>query len=460
MRITILQKIVVAILTLSASIAMSRSSVALANGPAVAGSRGVFGEGVIGDLVWELRANGGGCKHPGKPATWCDESDRSGILSDMAIEDTMVDLIRSPRIRFVAVSYYAFGSPRVADALCEQAASRQLQVSAILQDWPVPRGAGSNGYKKIFECAATTPNLNVVKLGGQGGIHHAKIFLASESLDPFDPAMPDIKAKILVTVSSANLSHNGVGMHLENWLIMNGPASNAVLRSNWCYVKALPLLTDNRPAFHEAHSACLAKAQVNSDSSSEVDVTPSVVGVAPVQFIPMPATKPAPKAIDALLALIAGSRQSVKVAAHIFTASRTARSGLVEELIAASRRGVKVEILLDDNTEMAFRRLPGWQHLKVVSDDIDAVQKLLTSPVILRSVDTNEATSQLHHNKFIIVDGHHLWTGSGNFTASSLAGRNTEQFYLIHDMAITAAFGRLWDHINASAIPFGELAGN
>ena len=121
---------------------------------------------------------------------------------------------------------------------------------------------------------------------------------------------------------------------------------------------------------------------------------------------------------------------------------------------------MKVEILLDDNTEMAFRRLPGWQHLKVGSDDIDAVQKLLTAPVILRSVDTNEATSQLHHNKFIIVDGHDLWTGSGNFTASSLAGRNTEQFYVIHDRAITDAFGRLWDLLDKSAVPFGELAGN
>jgi len=455
MKTNILPKIVVALLALNASIFMSMpgSPVALANGPAVAGSRGVFGEGVVGDLAWELRANGGGCRHPGKPATWCDESDRPGILSDMAIEDTMVDLIRSPRIRFVAISYYAFGSPRVADALCEQAASRQLKVSAILQDWPVPRGAGSNGYKKIFECAATIPNLRVVKLGGQGGIHHAKIFLASESLDPFDPSMPDIKAKILVTVSSANLSHNGVGMHLENWLIMNGPASNPVLRGNWCYVKALPLLAENRPEFHEVHRTCLANAQAMSGTSSEARA-------APIEFIPMPATKPAPKAIDSLLALIAGSRESVKVAAHIFTASRTAHSGLVEELIAAARRGVKVEILLDDNTEMAFRRLPGWQHLKVGSDDIDAVQKLLTSPVILRSVDTNEATSQLHHNKFIIVDGHELWTGSGNFTASSLAGRNTEQFYVIHDQAITAAFSRVWDLLKKSAVPFGELAGN
>jgi phosphatidylserine/phosphatidylglycerophosphate/cardiolipin synthase-like enzyme len=363
----------------------------------------------------------------------------------------MVAWIRSPRTRFVAVSYYAFGSPSVADALCEEATQRALKVEAILQDWPSPRGPGSSGYRKLVECAQTTPSLRVTKLGAEGGIHHAKIFLASESPDPFDQASPDTDARTVVTVSSANLSHNGVGMHLENWLIMEGPASEAVLRANWCYVQSLPHLAGARNDFHQAHLACQANARaVSGANASQNDA---------IQFIPMPATRPARKAIDALLETIASAQKSIHVAAHIFTAARTTRSGLVAELIAAARRGVDVTILLDDDTELVYRRLGPWQRLKVGSDDLEAVQMMLSSPVKLKSVDTNEQTSQLHHNKFIVIDGQTLWTGSGNFTASSLAGRNTEQFYLIRDTAIVQAYNELWNLIDLSATPFGTLQG-
>lgn len=408
-------------------------------------SRGVMGSGQTGSLSWEVRAHAGGCAHPGKPATWCDESDRAGIVTDMGIEDMMVREINAPETRFVAVSYYAFGSPRVADAICERTVAGTLRAVAVLQDWPNPRGTGSDGYRKLFACAENNPALSVTKLGGEGGIHHAKIFLASESENPFNPSSLGTDARILVTVSSANLSHNGVGMHLENWLIMQGPASNEVLRGNWCYVNALPLLAGNRGGFHQAHTACLSTAAAASHDASDRDV----------QFIPMPATKPAPKAIDALLSMISSAQESIQVAAHIFTSARTSRSGLVVALIDAARRGVRVEIMLDDDTEMVFRRLPGWQRLKVGADDIEAVQTLLSSPVKIKSIDTNEGTGQLHHNKFIIVDDRYLWTGSGNFTASSLAGRNTEQFYVIRDQEITDAYRKIWEILERSATPFG-----
>lgn len=409
-------------------------------------SRGVFGSGQSGSLSWEVRAHAGGCAHPDKPASWCDESDRPGIVADMGIEDMMVREVNAPGNKFVAVSYYAFGSPRVADAICERTRAGTLRAIAILQDWPNPRGTGSDGYRKLVACAENNPALGVTKLGGEGGIHHAKIFVASESLNPFDPSDLRTDARIIATVSSANLSHNGVGMHLENWLIMQGPASNQVLRGNWCYVNALPLLAGSRGDFHKANTDCLSAA-----ASASHDAIMSEI-----EFIPMPATKPAPKAIDALLGMISSSRESIKVAAHIFTAARTSRSGLVSGLIDAARRGVRVEILLDDDTEIVFRRLPGWQRLKVGADDIEAVQTLLSSPVKIKSVDTNEGTSQLHHNKFIIVDDRYLWTGSGNFTASSLAGRNTEQFYVIRDQEITDAYRKIWDILENGSTPFGE----
>lgn len=411
--------------------------------------RGVFGSGMAGELTWEVRANGGGCAHPDKPDTWCDESNRSSILSDMAIEPFMESYIRSPKTRFVAVSYYAFGSPSVADALCEEAMNRNLQVVAVLQDWPQPRGPGSSGYRKLVECADSTPNLRVTKLGGEGGIHHAKIFLAAESADPFAINAPQPESRMVVTVSSANLSHNGVGMHLENWLIMSGPARERVMRGNWCYVQSLPMLAVNRGDFHSANTTCLTNAAGIAGSIRDT--------ASGIEFIPMPATRPARKAIDGLLEQVSAAQQSIKVAAHIFTAARTPRSGLVAELVAAARRGVEVTILLDDDTEMVYRRLGDWQRLKVGGDDIEAVQMLLSSPVKLRSVDTNEKTSQLHHNKFIVIDDKILWTGSGNFTASSLAGRNTEQFYIVRDAGIVQAYSSIWQVLHTSSVPFGTL---
>jgi hypothetical protein len=414
--------------------------------------RGSFGSGQTGVLSWEVRANSGGCGHAGKPGTWCDESNRADILADMAIEPFMESFIRSPKTKFVAISYYAFGSTRIADAICEETSRRELKVEAILQDWPEPRGPGSDGYRKLIDCANSSPNLRVTKLGGEGGIHHAKIFLAAESPDPFDISAPQPEAGMVVTVSSANLSHNGVGMHLENWLILNGPASARVMRGNWCYVKSLPALSTGRGDFHSINSSCLTNA---ASAADELDLPEDGI-----QFIPMPATRPARKAIDFLLDQVSSAKHSIKIAAHIFTAARTSRSGLVYELIAAARRGIEVTILLDDDTEMVYRRLGNWQRLKVGGDDIEAVQSLLSSPVKIRSVDTNEKTGQLHHNKFVIFDDETLWTGSGNFTASSLSGRNTEQFYVIKDAEIVNSYSTIWRLLHDSATPFGTLVTN
>lgn len=415
--------------------------------------------GTVDGLEWQFIASSGGCQHEGYPATWCDESDRANLVANQGIEGQMVKLIRDPATKFAAISYFAFSSPAVATALCEEAESRGLRVVAILHDWPVPRGPGSTAYKKIFECAEDLPNVTATRLGTKGGIHHAKIFLTAESENPFDGTELAINSRITATVSSANLSYKAVGLHLENWLWLSGAATHSVMRQNWCYMQALPSMAEGKRAFDAEQKNCLARSEsataaATGTATTDENTTPTT---GTIEFLGMPATSPSPKAMKRLLELVDGAESSIRIAAHIFTPARERNTGLLARLMAAANRGVRVELVLDDDTEMVYRKLPGWQRLRVGSDDIEAIHTLASSPVKIRSVDTNERSGQLHHNKFMIFDESTVWTGSGNFTASSLGGRNTEQFYVIRDTGITSAYLKLWNDLWTQAKPFGTL---
>lgn len=415
--------------------------------------------GFADGLSWRLISTPADCHHDGHPDTWCDESDRASLLASQGIEERMVNLIRDPSTKFAAISYFAFSSPAVADALCEEAESRALRVVAILHDWPVPRGPGSSAYKKIFACSESLPTVTATRLGARSGLHHAKIFLVANSETPFAEEDSSFQGQMTVTVSSANLSYKAVGLHLENWLWLSGPTTHEVMKRNWCFVQALPELANSKREYDRSQKNCLARAGVVSSNSgtatTTTDETPPVF-----EFLGMPATAPSPKALKRLIALVDGAKKSIKIAAHIFTAARDRNTGLVARLIAAANRGVRVELILDDDTEMVIRKLPGWTRLRVGSDDIEAVQTMLSSPVKIRSVDTNERSGQLHHHKFMVFDDTTVWTGSGNFTASSLAGRNSEQFYVINDHGITTAHLSLWNSLWQLALPYGTSRGN
>ena len=113
-------------------------------------------------------------------------------------------------------------------------------------------------------------------------------------------------------------------------------------------------------------------------------------------------------ALRVVLGAIKGARQSIDVAAYSFT-SKPVASALAD----AGRRGVAVRVVADD---------------KANSDRYTAVTYLANQGVPVRLNDRYA----IMHNKFMVIDGKNVETGSFNYTASA-ASRNAENALLIEN---------------------------
>ena len=116
------------------------------------------------------------------------------------------------------------------------------------------------------------------------------------------------------------------------------------------------------------------------------------------------------KALLALKGLLRSSKLSIQVA--MFTLTHPL---LVDEIISAHKRGVKVEVYVDKKSA------------RTVSSK--AVERLQKEKV---PVYTNRKLSLFHH-KFILVDGRHLALGSANWTKSAF-NKNNDCFVILHNL--------------------------
>ncbi len=103
---------------------------------------------------------------------------------------------------------------------------------------------------------------------------------------------------------------------------------------------------------------------------------------------------------------------------------------VLEALMEASSRGVKVRVVMDDE----YYRPDEWQDLVDLEDSgVDLVTDTYGSPYM--------------HNKFIIVDSTYLWTGSANFSSYDSTS-NANSTLLFNSEAICGVyqnrFDRMW----------------
>lgn len=123
-----------------------------------------------------------------------------------------------------------------------------------------------------------------------------------------------------------------------------------------------------------------------------------------------------------VLGLIGAARQSIHLAGYAFT-SRP----VVAALLAAQRRGVEVALVVDDKSS---RQSAGYAALTQLADAGIAVR-------------TNDVYA-IHHDKYIVVDGRHVETGSFNYTDSA-ARRNSENVLIVwNDPALAQQYLQHW----------------
>lgn len=118
--------------------------------------------------------------------------------------------------------------------------------------------------------------------------------------------------------------------------------------------------------------------------------------------------------------LIGTAKQSIRVSAYAFTSPRVVRA-----LLEAQRSGVDIKVVVDHKENTSADH----------SGKARAALNLLVEAGI--TVRTNDRYA-IHHDKFIVVDGAHVETGSFNYTDAA-ARRNSENALVVWDASDLAA---------------------
>lgn len=135
------------------------------------------------------------------------------------------------------------------------------------------------------------------------------------------------------------------------------------------------------------------------------------------------AFSPDKNAEDLVLKVIDSSKESIRLAAYSFTSPPVMKS-----LIAAQRRGVDVKIVIDQKGNMS----------KVSKS---AMNLIVNAGIPLRTV----SAYKIHHDKYIIVDGRTVETGSFNYSKSA-AQYNSENVIVIwNNRAIADSYLQHWE---------------
>ncbi len=121
---------------------------------------------------------------------------------------------------------------------------------------------------------------------------------------------------------------------------------------------------------------------------------------------------------------INSAQQEILVAAYVFTSQPIANA-----LLQAKKRGVNVKIIVDEGKQA--KRCSRAKFIKTYRLTVRA-----------------NRSYRIHHNKFMVLDGKHVQTGSFNYSAAA-ARRNAENVLLMWNVPELAQqyqqeWSRLW----------------
>lgn len=127
----------------------------------------------------------------------------------------------------------------------------------------------------------------------------------------------------------------------------------------------------------------------------------------------------------ALLSLINNANTTIDIALYGLN-----RLSVINALIAAHNRGVAVRVVGDDDA---------------ATNEYSSFYQMLTDAGI--TIVTDTSASQIQHNKFLVVDGSVLWTGSTNYTDTGFS-LNSNNSLVITDTVLanvyTTEFEEMW----------------
>lgn len=130
---------------------------------------------------------------------------------------------------------------------------------------------------------------------------------------------------------------------------------------------------------------------------------------------------------EALIVKVLNSaRTSIRLAAYSFTSSTVTRS-----LIAAKKRGVDVAVLVDHKNNLVQDKS---------GKSVAAMNALVLADVPVATV----SRFPIHHDKYIVVDGMHVETGSYNFSNAAENGNSENVLVLWNSPQVAQAYLQHW----------------
>jgi hypothetical protein len=422
-----------------------------------------YASGVSKDLTWEARFNMPDCEHEGrKKGAWCLQSDQQVAAKKSGIQDKLISWMEDEKVKSVYLAYFSFSNKTIRKALCKNAESKDLKVTIYLDQSKSP------SLQEWFEDNCSVKALKNISVSGFGSafglpgshLQHAKIFLTSETKNLKTIANMNASEKAAAktqrtnfTSSSANMSSNGLAMHFENWMFYGQSSDKNLAQQNVCVFEAFKSIktdgaVDSRDKYAKSYARCkkTIKAKMRND----------------IYFYMVPATEKKYTPYYAMQSVAKKATKSLRVAIHRLTTGAIYRSVLGK----AASKGVKVKVLMDDDT-LRTGVVNGGPASDVASHDIKAYRYLRSQHNIeVKFMETNADTipefsgvPHLFHNKFIVADDKALFQGAGNFTGTALninRNGNYEQFYQIKVKEIVKAYKNAWDELNARTTKRGD----
>ena len=127
-----------------------------------------------------------------------------------------------------------------------------------------------------------------------------------------------------------------------------------------------------------------------------------------------------------VLRTIDAATSSIRVAAYVFTNPDVTRA-----LVAAKQRGVDVAVIADHRSNLEEARSTAGRH---------ALTLLAKAGIPTRTVKAYP----IHHDKFMVIDGMAVETGSFNFTAAAAKSNSENALVVWNDPALAETYLSHW----------------
>lgn len=410
---------------------------------------GLFSFDGHSQIQFDLMHTDPSCSYNGFQKTFCHGQNdtkaadlRSGMVDK--INAQLDRTLKNPSQAKVYIAYFSMSNKNVHKKIC-QILSKGVAVEIVLDRGSI---ANVSALQENPACAGVdtsspSSKLKVAYLGGLTSqpwrLHHNKFLFVD----------PGVGQSVNVNFSSGNLSAFGTSLHLDHWVTMVAPKTSNLVKSYECVIEGLRAAISfaNSAGGHQASNdsqvaqryiqsreACFGHKNVMG--SSQIEQAIAREGIASMF---------APNNDDIVHRTFVNEISRVPANGYIYIAiQHFLHRGIGQALVNASRKGVDVRIIMDDDVVTNKGEVQGAQSF------LEGL-KSQAPRIMVRYIETNRnagGNGSMMHNKFALLNGNRVLSGAGQYTGAAMRN-NWENFGLtqvpILNQKYAKYFKSLWN---------------